>query len=185
LDGTCSIADVDFDFQNLSVRVILTGEIPFSHDATEKLRSVRLGQEAEVPYWVAEKLVAANVARYRDEDLMDLAKLSKTHWKETIPSSTQLPSLQADFYCMLRRFLAKLKADGKHDPSKLRDYEKAQNLSRDIVNCRLRKVTSFAAAPASSSDLLRNMTFEEQALYKQLSATIGEWKTSMLESEPA
>jgi hypothetical protein len=180
-----SVADVDFDFQNLPMRIVLTREIPFSHPATERLQSVKIGQEAEVPYWAADELVNAGFAKYRDDDVLDLTKLSKTHWKETIPSSTQLPSLQAGFYCMLRRFLARLKTEGKQDTSKLREYEKADNLSRDVINCRLRKITSFAAAPGPSSDLLKNMTSEEQALYKQLRSAIGEWKSSILESEPS
>ncbi|MGB9023354.1 MAG: hypothetical protein WCC94_07955, partial [Candidatus Bathyarchaeia archaeon] len=91
MGGSPSIADVDLDFQNLPVRVVLTREIPFSHPATERLRSARIGQEVEVPYWVADQLVAAGLAKFRDDDVLDLAKLSKTHWKETMPSSTQLP----------------------------------------------------------------------------------------------
>ena len=185
MDGSPSIADIDFDFQNLAVRIVLTREISFSHPAIEKLRSAKIGQEAEVPYWVADQLVAADLARYRDEDLLDIAKLSKTHWKETVPSSTQLPSLQASFYFVLRRFLAKLRAEGKQDPSKLRECEKAETLSRDVINCRVRKIASFAAAPGSSSDLLKNMTAEEQALYRQLRAAVSEWKSSILESETA
>jgi len=184
LDLASSVADVDFDFQNLPVRIVLTREIPFSHPATERLMSVKIGQDAEVPHWVAEELVSGGFAKYLEEDILDLSKLSKTHWKETIPTSTQLPSLQADFYCVLRRFLGRLMAEGKQDPSKLRDYEKAENLSRDVVNCRLRKIASFAAALGPSSDLLKNMTSEEQALYKQLRVTIGEWKSSLLEGEP-
>lgn len=184
MDGSSSIADIDFDFQNLPIRIILSRDIPFSHPATERVRSAKVGQEAEVPYWVAEELVAADLARYREEDLMDLAKLSKIHWKETIPSSTQLPSLQPGFYCELRRFLAKLKSEGKQDPSKLRECERAENLSRDVISCRLRKIASFAAGPGFTTDLLKNMTLEEQALYKRLNATIGEWKSSILESEP-
>jgi len=185
LDAVSSVADVDFDFQNLPVRIILTREIPFSHPATERLQSIKIGQEAEVPYWVANELVEAGFASTTRKIPWDLPKLSKTHWKEMIPSSTQIPSLQAGFYCMLRRFLARLKAEGKQDSSKLRDYEKADNLSRDIINCRLRKIASFAAAPGPSSDLLKNMTSEEQALYTQLRSVIGEWKSSILESEPS
>ena len=180
-----SVADVDFDFQNLPVRIVLTREIPFAHPATERLQAVKIGQEAEVPYWAADELVSAGFAKYRDEDVLDLPKLSKTHWKETIPTSTQIPSLQAGFYCMLRRFLTRLKTEGNQDTSKLREYEKADNLSRDIINCRLRKIASFAAAPGPSSDLVKNMTSEEQALYRQLRSTIGEWKSSILESEPS
>ena len=180
--GSSAIVDVDFEFLNLPVRIVITAEIPFSHPVIDRLRSAKIGQEAEVPYWAADQLVAANLAKYREEDLMGLPKLSKTHWKETIPSSTQLPSLQANFYCMLRRFLTKLRVESTQDPSKSRDCEKAENLSLDIINCRLRKIASFAAAPGSSSDLLKNMTMEEQALYKHLSATIGAWKASILES---
>ena len=184
MDVASSVADVDFDFQNLPVRVVLTREIPFSHPATERLQSVKVGQEAEVPFWAADELVNAGFAKYHEEDILDLPKLSKTHWKETIPSSTQLPSLEAGFYCMLRRFLVRLRAGGKQDSSQLREFEKADNLSRDIINCRLRKIASFAAAPGPSSDLLKNMTSEEQALYKQLRSTIAEWKSAILEGEP-
>jgi hypothetical protein len=184
LDVASSVADVDFDFQNLPVRIVLTREIPFSHPATERLQSVKIGQDAEVPCWVADELVSGGFAKYLEEDILDFPKLTKTHWKETIPTSTQLPSLQAEFYCMLRRFLERLKAEGKQDPSKLREYEKAENLSRDVINCRLRKIASFAAALGPSSDLLKNMTSEERALYKQLRGIIGEWKSSILEGEP-
>jgi hypothetical protein len=184
LGGSSSIADVDFEFENLPARIVIAREIPFSHPATEILRTAKVGQEAEVPYWIAEQLVAADLAKFRDEDLLDLAKLSKTHWKETIPSSTQLPQLYPRFYCTLRRFLAKLRTEGKQDPSKLREYEKAENLSHDIINCRIRKIASFAAAPAASSDLLKSMTPEEQNLYKELRTAISEWKSSILESEP-
>jgi hypothetical protein len=183
LDGLSSTADIDFDFENLPTKVVLTREIPFSHPATEKLRSAKVGQEVEVPCWVADRLVAASLAKYREEDVLDMARLSKTHWRETIPSSTQLPALELNFYCMLRRFLAQLKSDSKKDSYKIREYEKADNLSRDIVNCRLRKIASFAAAPGSSAELVKSMTAEEQALYKQLREEIASWKTSVLGSE--
>jgi hypothetical protein len=50
----------------------------------------------------------------------------------------------------------------------------SNNLSCDVINCRLRKIASFAAAPGPSSDLLKNMTSEEQALYKQQRSAISE-----------
>lgn len=178
-----SIADVDFDFQNQPVRIVLTHEVSFSHPALDKLRLARVGQEVEVPFWVAEELIKASFAKYREEDQMDLAALSKIHWKETVPSSTQLPQLQPNFYCVLRRFLLRLKNEGKQDPSKLREYERAESLSRDIISCRLRKIVSFAAAPGASTDLVKNMTKEEHALYSQMRDAANEWKMSILESE--
>jgi len=183
LGESSSIADVDFDFQNLPVRIVLTREVSFSHPTLDKLRLARVGQEVEVPFWVAEELTKASFAKYREEEQMDLAALSKVHWKETVPSSTQLPQLQPSFYCMLRRFLLNLKNASGQDPSKSREYERAESLSRDIISCRLRKIASFAAAPGSSADLVKNMTREEHALYAQMRDAINEWKMSMLEGE--
>jgi hypothetical protein len=183
LGESSSIADADFDFQNLPVRIVLTREIPFSHPVVDKLRPAKVGQEVEVPFWVAEELINASFAKLREEDQMDFARLSKTHWRETVPSSTQLPQLQPNFYCILRRYLSKLRMEGRQDASKLREYERAESLSRDIISCRLRKIASFAAAPGFAADLLKSMTREEHALYVRMRDAASDWKTAILESE--
>lgn len=175
-----TVDDIDFDFENSPIRVVVTREIP-EMPRMSKLSSVRVGQETEVPYWTARELVKLGYARFREEDVLNYNSLSKIHWRETIPASRQIPSLHATFYCMLRRHLAELKQASKQDQVKLRELEKTESLVRDIVNCRIRKIVSLAASPTPSEELIQGLTHEERALYSILNQTIQDWKSRLLE----
>jgi hypothetical protein len=177
-----SVDDIDFDFENSQVRVILTREIPETSRMV-KLSSVKVGQELAVPYWTAKELVQLGFARFREEDLLDYNSLSKIHWRETIPASRQLPALQTSFYCMLRRHLFELRKLSRQDQVKLRELERTETLVRDIVNVRIRKIVSLAASPTPSEEMLQGLAYEERALYSILNKTIEEWRTKLLESE--
>jgi DNA replication initiation complex subunit (GINS family) len=148
-----------------------------------KLATVKVGQETEVPYWMARELVQLGYARFREEDVLTYNSLSKIHWKETIPASRQIPALQSTFYCMLRRHLVELKQASKQDQVKLRELEKTESLVRDIVNCRIRKIVSLAASPTPTEELMKGLTLEERALHSTLKRTIDEWKSKLLEHE--
>ncbi len=178
-----TVEDIDFDFENSVTRVVLTREIPETSSRIMKLSSARVGQEIEVPYWTARELVRQGFARFREEDVLNYNSLSKIHWRETIPSSRQLPSLPPSFYCLLRRHMAELQQLSRQDQVKLREQERTENLVRDIVNCRIRKIVSLAAAPTPSEELTQGLAFEERVLYSILNKTIEEWKTKLLSQE--
>ena len=175
-----TVEDIDFDFENSQVRVVVTREIPDT-SRLSKLSSTKVGQEIEVPYWTARELVQQGFARFREEDTLDYNSLSKIHWRETIPASRQLPSLQPSFYCMLRRHLSVLRELSKQDQVKLRELERTETLLRDIVNVRIRKIVSLAASPTPSEELLQGLTHEERSLYSVLNKTIEVWKAKLLE----
>jgi len=175
-----SVEDIDFDFENSQTRVVLTREVPDTSPKMSKLSSARVGQEIEVPYWTAKELVQLGYARFREEDVLNYNSLSKIHWRETIPASRQLPALQGNFYCMLRRHVAELKELSKQDQVKLRELERTETLVRDIVNCRIRKIVSLAASPTPSEELMQGLTYEERNLYSILNRTIAEWKSKLL-----
>ena len=175
-----SVEDVDFDFENTQTRVVLTREVPDTSPKMSKLSSTRVGQEIEVPYWTAKELVQLGYARFREEDVLNYNSLSKIHWRETIPASRQLPALQGNFYCLLRRHVAELKELSKQDQVRLRELERTETLVRDIVNCRIRKIVSLAASPTPSEELMQGLTFEERILYSILNKTIAEWKSKLL-----
>ncbi|MCW4032935.1 MAG: hypothetical protein NWF08_06040 [Candidatus Bathyarchaeota archaeon] len=137
----------------------------------------------ELAYWIGEELVNSGIAKFREEDILNMAKLSKIHWRETIPTSRQIPSLQKNFFFMLRRFLRRMNEESKTDSSKMLDYEKAMNLARDIVNCRVRKIISIAATSASASEMIENMAAEEIELYEILNSIINEWKNGLIKME--
>jgi DNA replication initiation complex subunit (GINS family) len=141
-----------------------------------------MGQEVEVPYWTARELVQLGYARFREEDVLNYNTLSKIHWRETIPASRQLPALQANFYCLLRRHVTDLQELSRQDQVKLRELEKTESLVRDIVNCRIRKIVSLAASPTPSEELIQVLTYEERILYLILNKTIVDWKTKLLGS---
>jgi hypothetical protein len=175
-----TVSDIDFDFENSQIRVIVTQEIPES-SRPGKLSSAKIGQEIEVPYWAARELVHLGFARFREEDTLDYNSLSKIHWRETIPASRQLPSLQSTFYCLLRRHLSELRELSRQDQLKLRELERTETLVRDIINVRIRKIVSLAASPTPSEELLQGLTREERALYSILKGIIERWKSGLLE----
>ena len=175
-----TVEDIDFDFENSQIRIVLTREIPESTPRLTKMSSVRIGQEIEVPYWTAKELVQLGFARFRDEDVLNYNSLSKIHWRETIPASRQIPAIQPNFYCMLRRHMSELQELSKHDQVKLRELERTESLVRDIVNCRIRKIVSLAASPTPSEELMQGLSNEERLLYSILNKTIDEWKSKLL-----
>jgi DNA replication initiation complex subunit (GINS family) len=127
--------------------------------------------------------VGLGYARFREEDVLNYNSLSKIHWRETIPASRQLPSLQSTFYCLLRRHVSELRQLSRQDQVKLRELERTESLVRDIVNCRIRKIVSIAASPTPSEELIQGLTYEERVLYSILNKTIEEWKSKLLARE--
>lgn len=182
-DAPKAIDDLDFDFENREIRIAFVRECGAFAAAGKNWGPFSSGQEADLPYWVAQELVGSRVARFRDEDRLDLATLSKAHWRETIPTSRQLPALDPWFYPKLRRLLEELKIESRSDPSKGRDYEKALNLSKDILNCRIRKLVSMSAAPPASQELTTSMTNEERLLYGKMGEAVLTWKKKILGPE--
>lgn len=182
-EALMTVDDIDFDFENSQTRIVLTREIPETTPRMAKLSSARVGQEIEVPYWTARDLVELGYARFREEDVLNYNSLSKIHWRETIPASRQLPSLQSTFYCILRRHVSELRQMSRQDQVKLRELERTESLVRDIVNCRIRKIVSIAASPTPSEELIQGLTYEERVLYSILNKTIEEWKSKLLGQE--
>jgi len=181
-ESLLTVDDIDFDFENSQTRVVLTRELSDLPPKLSRTLSARVGQEVEVPYWMARELVQLGYARFREEDVLNYNSLSKIHWRETIPASRQLPALQPNFYCLLRRHVSDLKELSKRDQVKLREMERTENLVRDIVNCRIRKIVSLAASPTPSEELIQGLTYEERTLYSVLNKTIVELKTKLLGS---
>ena len=175
-----SVGDIDFEFENSPIRVLLVRELP-EMPRMPKLTSARIGQEVEVPYWAARELVQLGYAKFREEDILTFNSLSKIHWRETIPDSRRIPSLQGNFYCILRRHLSEVRKQSKQDQVKLRELERTETLVRDIMNCRVRKIVALAAAPTPSEEIMNGLTLEEKSLYNVLNGTIEEWKARLLQ----
>ncbi len=179
-NSSMSIKDIDFMFENEPVKIVVNRNCPEIQLVGVKVGHFEEGKEYEVKYWVARELERAGIARVREEELLDAVKLHKIFWKESIQQARQVSPLEEDFYPRLRRYLADLKRKAISNPEKLKEYDKARGLSRDIVNCRLRKIVSLASSPAQTNQTLNSLAREERELYKQLYGIIDEWKSKIL-----
>jgi len=180
LSGSSTIKDIDFTFENKPVKILINRNCPEIQLVGTKVGPFEEGKEYEVKYWIAKELERAGIARFREEELLDAVKLHKIFWKESIQQARQISPLEEDFYPRLRRYLAGLKRKAVSNPEKLKEYDKVTRLSRDLVNCRLRKIVSLASSPAQTNQTLNNLAREERILYERLYTIINEWKSKIL-----
>ncbi len=179
-DQLISIRNTDFIFENSPIKIVVNRNCPEIELVGFKIGAFQEGKEYEVRFWIAQELERAGIARFHKEEMLDLVKLNKIHWKERVQSLQQVSSLSKDFYSSLRRYLADLKVGAVKTPEKMGEYEKARKLSRDIINLRLKKIVSLASAPKQTSQILGNLTREERVFYEHLYETISEWRTRIL-----
>lgn len=177
------IKDNDLMFENTPVKMIINRSSPVIGLAGLKVGPFKEGEEQEVRFWIAEELERAGIARLRKEESLDAVRLYKMHWKESVQPATQISSLSKDFYPRLRRYLASVKKESIKRPEKMKEYEKATRLSRDIVNCRLKKIVSLASAPAQTDQTLNNLTKEERVIYESLREIVDSWKSAILKGK--
>ncbi|MBS7615879.1 DNA replication complex GINS family protein [Candidatus Bathyarchaeota archaeon] len=175
------IKALDFVFENSPAKIIANRNCPEIKLAGLTIGPFEEGNDYEVPYWVALELQKFGVARFRDEETFDLARLHKIHWKERVQTTGQISELPRDFYPKLCRLLAELKSEAAKHPEKIKDFEKARQLALDVLNLRLKKIVSIASAPAQTEQILRNFTVEERLLYEQLYKLLNTWKAELLE----
>ena len=138
------------------------------------------GRDYELRFWVARELEEAGVVRFREEDVLDVIKLHKIHWKERVQPTNQVSSLPAGFYPQLRRYLSGLETMTQANSGKLKDLEKSMQIALDITNCRVKKIVAMASSPPLTAQALQSLTPEERALYHHLFSLIDEWKSRIL-----
>jgi len=177
------IGHLDFIFENSIVRITANRNFPQIELAGLNVGPFEEGNEYEVHQWVAHELEKSGVAHFREEELLDSAKLFKIQWKERAQTAGQISKLSDDFYPKLRRYLAELREESVKAPEKMREYETVMHLTRDIVNSRLRKIVSLASAPSQPEQIIKNLASEERFLYLQLSNLIHGWRKQIVEHE--
>jgi len=179
-ESVCSkIKYSDFIFENNLVTVIAVRDVPKIELVGFSIGPFEEGQEYEVRLWAARELERDGMVKIR-EHMLDATKLYKIQWTERIQAVGQLSTLPEDFYPRLRRLIDELKTASKTSLDKMREYEYVQNLSRDIVNCRLRKIVSLASLSTHESQILKNLTPEERELYERIRRIISEWRSKII-----
>jgi hypothetical protein len=177
------IESLDFIFENSPARIVASRNAPEIKLAGLSVGPFEEGTDYEVCYWVASELAKSGIAHFHAEDVLDASKLSKIQWTERVQTAGQISKLPEGFYPKLRRYIAQLREGMANNPEKMREYERADQLTRDIVNSRLKKIVSIASAPAQTEGTLRNLTGEERLVYEQLFKIINGWRTQILNNK--
>lgn len=182
---SASIKNMDFSFEHSLVKVIVNRNCPEIKLGGLNVGPFEEGNEYEVQFWIAEELQKSGLARLREDDHLDATKIYKIQWTERVQAIGQISKLLDNFYPELRRYLKELKEEMTKSPEKMREYEKVNYVTQDIVNSRLKKIVSLAAAPTQTEQTLKNFTNEERFLYEKLHRFIHEWRNRVLAYEEA
>jgi hypothetical protein len=174
-----TINDMDFAYENSVIRVIANRNSPEIKLGGITLDPFEEGNEYEVRNWVANELEQFGIAHRREDDRLDSAKLYKIQWKERAQTAGQIIKPSENFYPELRRYIKELKEESKYSPEKMREYERAMQLTQDIVNSRLKKIIMLATTLNQTDQVLRNFTNEEKFLYDQLTKLIHSWRSKI------
>jgi len=174
------IRDVDFVFENSPARVVCNRNHPEIELVGLKIGPLEEGKEYELPYWIANELDRAGIARFREDELLDAKKLDKILWKEKVQQTRQVAHIEEDFYPRLRRFLKRLKMAANTNPDRNAEYRKAVGVAHDIVIVRLRKIVSLASSTEQTNQTLKDLAKEERILYDRLFNIVNDWKTKIL-----
>jgi len=169
----------DFIFENSFVTVVAVKSTPKIDLAGFSVGPFEENREYEVRLWVARELERDHLVKIK-EDGLDAAKIYKIQWTERIQALGQLSTLPENFYPKVRRTINELKQSSKTSPEKLREYEYIQNLTYDIINCRLRKLISLATIQLPESQAIKNLTPEEKDLYERVRRIVSDWRSKII-----
>ncbi len=181
------ICTLDFCYENSMVKIVANRNCPEIKLAGLTVGPFDEGNEYEVYLWVAKELAANALVHFREDDLLDNTKIYRINFKEGKKAPDQITDIPSDFYPKLRRYLLELKdqATQTQQSEKFQEYDRTKQLSRDIVNSRLKKIVALAATPALSDQVTKNLTAEERIVYDQICKLVTEWKAKILEQNGA
>ena len=179
-----TLGDLDFDYEDSPIRIIALTSLQEVTIADTTVGPLEEGKEFETRYWIAEELVKAGYARFREDEVLDYVTLNKLHWRETkLQSGLQLSPLPDHFYPKLRRFLSAARERSNAEPTAATQYLQGKRLAQDIINCRLRKIVGLAASPTRAASVVQALSKEECILFEKVRLGVAEWEKSILDVE--
>jgi len=187
LEMTDSVSDeirnLDFRFENSPVLIIANRNCPKIELPGLTVGPFEEGNEYEIEYWIAQQLVKSGIVRLRKEEKLRKTKLYKVQWKERVQSARNMAKLPEDFYPKLRRYLKKVREETNRNFEKTPEYKKVRQITKDIINSRLKKIVSLASASTQTHQILKSLTKEERLLYDKIHKFISQWRAEILEME--
>jgi len=182
--SSLSPRDLDLDYEDSPVRVVILSSLQEISVGGTSVGPLEEGKELETKYWIAEELVKAGYAHFREEDVLTYPTLNKLHWRETkLSPGLQISPLPEYFYPKLRRYLSAAREKSSKEPTAASQYLQADRLAQDIINCRLRKIVSLAAISTKSTSTVQALSKEERVVFEKVRYTVMDWEKKILDLE--
>jgi len=169
------------EFLLSKTRVTMNSPLEDIEAGDVKLGVLRQGETVELPRWVAEELTGLKLAEMTEEPFE--TELFRALGREKMLGPFQLSGLPPEFYLMMRRRLAYLRAAADEGRVKKEDYEKIGASSYDLVGVRLGKLLSISSSSTSLATLAEKLTPEERAFFALAQSFSKEWKNALLRDE--
>jgi len=173
------IRDVEFEFLNAKVRVQANCDYQALDLPGLELGPFKEGERYSLPLWAALELERKGIVKLIEAPELSVEELISIHSKETrIPKG--LFELPSDFYPRLRMLLARVGREALKDPSKVPELRRVENMARDIVNARLKKLISLASSVARSPLTRRCLTPEEEFVFDLVGDIADTWREEVM-----
>lgn len=146
-----------------------------------RIEALSEGQTAELPRWVAEELVALNLAESSEEPFE--TEIYRALSKEKMMGPLQLSPLSQDFYLRMRRRVSYLEGAAREGRVRKEELEKLRAVCYDLIGIRLSKLLSLSSSSTKVSDIGEKLTPEEKAFFTHSQSFSSEWKSALLGGE--
>jgi len=154
-----------FQLEEQDIQLIILKSTPrLDLGGDEAIGPFNEGEVVTLPAWQALHLVKAGLAKFRNDEPINLAELYDCLWKEERQAALQ--PLPKNFLLRLRFFIEASPDDEK---------KKISSVFRDLMCRRLEKVVKAALRARQNMKATENMLPEEKVLYSELASNINEW----------
>ena len=159
------------------VRVVVKSPMEKLEVGDVTVPKMNTGDSVELPRWVAEEMAELSVVEIQEEAFV--IEIFKALTREKMLGASQVSPLQPNFYLMMRRRLAVVRAGSEAGKYRREDYEKLRANCYDLIGRRLSKLLSVSSS-ASLQTMGERLTPEEKAFFSASRNRAEEWKRSLL-----
>jgi hypothetical protein len=164
------------EYENTPIKLVALRKTPKIETPGLVLEEVDERKEFSVPFWIANILIEAGLAKYGEEGLT-AEEWTSTHFKERFNPGGPPGALPKDFYAKAYISLALAVKAAESDPAKAEHLNRLYARFREIIESRVSKVTRIATTETSLQPGI--LQTEEQALYQSLEHIIAEWRRDL------
>ncbi|MHA1223703.1 MAG: hypothetical protein ACTSSG_03920 [Candidatus Heimdallarchaeaceae archaeon] len=163
---------IQFDYENSDITVKCLKTLD-EFDLGEKKVKLAKGATIKLPFWLADILEKEEYVEFTEPLTIDLPKLYKIANRES-DKMNALQKIDSFFYLTIKRTFEEYKK--KDSIISYREQEAMKVKIRELMQLRLSKIIKMSEKEFNVAITTRNLTPEEQWLYKAVYQAVNRWK---------